>query len=820
RLPRRLLFPALAVAGALLVGWLLNSRNGVLRRPAPSAPPAEVPEAAPRPAGAAGPGRRPDGGGERVAAPTAALPLLRILALEDQDGSAVPGAEVFLLAAAAVAEFGPDRPLEDLAEAEGAAARTDREGVARFPAPEDPSLALARSGDLFAVAALPQPPPAEFRLRLRPAPTLLVRVEEADGAPAAGVPLGLRPDGADLWAAAAVTGADGLARFPHAAALLPEGVGSKVVVGPRLLLAERIEAEADLQAPPAEPLVLRLPATGRVRVQVRDEGAPFPAGLQRIELAEVDPQPGRPAPILQAAPDADGGARFERVGLGRLLVAEAVFAGGARVPSAPFPGPVAAGEQVEVLLPADRSVVLLAGRVLRPGAGGPLAETTVRIRLEAPSLSGSLPIAEGPARTDAGGRFLWRAEAGGPADRLVVLLPDESGGAELRAEAALPTPLPSGRLDLGDLRLAAPPLLVAGRLLEEGGDPIAGGVVLVEERFDLPGGGGAWRPNLDWRATSGEDGGFVIHAAEAAGRLPLRLVFQGPAHLEATAPFQPGQTGVLLQARRAAAMAGRLLLDPGIPPDALAVTARPDRGGRPRTAAMADDGSFSWRGLEPGGWTVRVEVPGFADDLLAEIPGLLLEGGRTCRDPRLQEIDLRGRLRRLALTVTDEDGAAVPGTVVREDRPTDGTGPAPFWTAAGRSLRLLTPRWPLDLRVEAPGRRTVRLPGVDHDLAVVLRPGLQVVLEISPPPRAGPGEELWVELLRPDAGPGAIPVRAGIAGDGRAEVRLPEPGAWRLELVRIERSGRARVRGSWSNRRPRIVVEDRPGIQVFPVGLD
>jgi hypothetical protein len=121
------------------------------------------------------------------------------------------------------------------------------------------------------------------------------------------------------------------------------------------------------------------------------------------------------------------------------------------------------------------------------------------------------------------------------------------------------------------------------------------------------------------------------------------------------------------------------------------------------------------------------------DDPLVEIGGIEVRAGEPTHDPRLQPIDLRGRLRMLDITVRGPDGRPVDaqngGVFVRGEAPALWQGDV---LSEGRvTLPLCEPA--VDVLVSVPGYRTERLSSVATDTAVVLRLALAVRVRLEQP---------------------------------------------------------------------------------------
>jgi len=111
-------------------------------------------------------------------------------------------------------------------------------------------------------------------------------------------------------------------------------------------------------------------------------------------------------------------------------------------------------------------------------------------------------------------------------------------------------------------------------------------------------------------------------------------------------------------------------------------------------------------------------------EVIARVEGIVVPAapGAVVRDPRLDPLDLRGRLSSVALTVTDGHGAPVEGARVSWRSAGQGACLKGLAVPSGAcTLRAVGPA--LDLVVFAPGRRSVERRGVSGAVAAVLEPG-------------------------------------------------------------------------------------------------
>lgn len=147
--------------------------------------------------------------------------------------------------------------------------RTDADGKATFDVvPQSGVLVAARRGALFGGVELKGLGGRELEIRLRPRPTYRVRVVDADGEPAVGVPMSLaipRGDELERLAATSFTDAEGLAVMyepPPAAYTARRGTdrGTARVAVARIATRDVLQVAVD----PVGTAELQLPPTGSV----------------------------------------------------------------------------------------------------------------------------------------------------------------------------------------------------------------------------------------------------------------------------------------------------------------------------------------------------------------------------------------------------------------------------------------------------------------------------------------------------------------------------------------------------------------------------
>jgi hypothetical protein len=219
---------------------------------------------------------------------------------------------------------------------------------------------------------------------------------------------------------------------------------------------------------------------------------------------------------------------------------------------------------------------------------------------------------------------------------------------------------------------------------------------------------------------------------EVRGPLPtgtIGLAFRKPRHAKAAlANVRPGTSGIRVTMPRLAGLKGEVIVPEGLLPEWVALRARRRQDRMAFLTRTGSNGTFQNDRLLSGHYDIDVHVAGTGEPVL-RLEGVRLRGGETARDPRLERIDLRGRVRPLTITVVDPDRRPLPSAfcilLARGfdlDRiPVDAAGRTRLWTGAAG----------LDLEVRAPGHAWKCLHGVTTDRTVRLERGLGVRLLYS-----------------------------------------------------------------------------------------
>lgn len=562
-----------------------------------------------------------------------------------------------------------------LAARSGVALRSDVDGTVRVEVEPNGGALFASAGGAYGALALSSEEPAPaggWRLRLEPDRALRLRVVDAHGVGRPGVPVEVRAFDADgnraqpLYLPPLPSGEGGLLTLPHCQAWL-HPYGRTVSPAARWSVAALVPGHDDPgvdfapQAPPSEPIELRLPAAGTIEVCVFHQG-------QRL-TQDVDVQVWRGAAsdtangFARVPVGADGVVRVGAVALGGELVVRANVGSGAASLTKTVTAPRGDGEVVRVDFTTER-LYTLHGTLVGPD-GQPLADCTAPVDFDLQVSRGG-----GLVQTDARGRFIWFV-AEGYVDRaqlrklvFSLVLPGES---PLRA-SILPRELQRGVTDLGVIRLDRGPLVVQGRIDADGAPPRGDWWVQVERLGDRRNRDGSER----WERVDGltrgrfDDGRFEFRGETTAAR--HRLSVPGNDHLPvAPVEFAVGATNVVVPVRVGHAVSAQLLLPAAMAAQAIQGVLRPrfeppaefagevdlltnDRYTADGWSQQKGEARVAWSGLPAGTYDLELRVMASPTPLLV-VGDVVLpapDGG----DPRLRAIDLRDAVRLVRFDVT------------------------------------------------------------------------------------------------------------------------------------------------------------------------
>lgn len=696
------------------------------------------------------------------------------------------------------------RDREAAAEPFGRAVLSGPDGTLRLPRTEV-SAYFARLEGEYAEGFLDLATPDGTEILLQGDLETRVLVLDQDDHPVAGIPVAWLAWGGDRASEQirARSGEDGIARLRHLQTRGPPSPSYRHALALMVPGAQEGQVNFDPQNPPAEPVPLRLPACGRVVLEVLDaDGRPFPDGtrafVQRALPAEEKDGWSGYRPQAREEMDAfrsllrNGRAEFSHVGIGMRLEYGIFYEEGNQYLADESEGLTAAGQELQLVLRQDQAPTRVAGRLLRADRT-PIANA--RVASELLHDGGSMGWV---LNTDAEGRFRQFLDesqyAATPERRLWIAHTDPDLTSILAARLTLAEALGPGDHDFGDIVLGGDGLLAAGRVVDGAGQPLAGVLVSIGIVVN-----GASHNDITLRRgpqrisnVTGSDGRFAFHAGGAPAT-DWMLHFKRDGYLLGSLTELDGRDDHEIVLKGAGRLSGRLLLDPGIPADLLRLIWLRDgrrESGFSFELSLDKDGGFQTDAAVAGTGLLLISAARPGEEL-ARIADVAVSAEGSA-DPRLDPLDLRGKLHPHRLRVFDAEGRE-PGIV------------ALVFEGEKRRFESYCPN-PVRLLLPEPGRRiTVMAPGSASSSVLLDRPEIEVRLTAGIPVQfklegiPWPQENVVLTVHPAFARLGGLDgFEASFDATGVARVTLPEPGRYSIGLqLALLRDG-ARVRGSYA----------------------
>jgi hypothetical protein len=746
--------------------------------------------------------------------------------------------------------IGPD--LEGFIAGKGQLYTADERGEFDLPAVSGARVVIARGEEVFGLIQLYPGQRGLLEMLLEPQHELVARVVDSNGnaQPGAQVELGYCGSSGTFWAARAnergevrcrgldawmnVVGYDRAAPFAVRVAMPCDPTVEEWVVLDRL---------------PKEPIVLTLPATGNVRVTIVDEAhqkLPISGilrvqsgGNSRVGRARASEEVGGSAPIE------NGVAILRRVGLNLDLVVEADLLGTGDA-STLAKGPSNAGETVaiELLFPSDHT--LLRGRVV-DDRGRALANTTFDWSRLVDDGAHIVASGRNTITTDAEGRFTWTLRRSTSVHELEStparrgFLCEVSTSARRRAAVIdFQNEVTSGLYDLGDVVVAERGPLACGRVIDPEGRGVEGVVVRAcIQDADL-----SMNPAETYDpSTTNAEGEFAIFGPCLGFDFFLTAESSDGVAAEPTRfACARGDSKVEIKMRRLGKLTGTALVDHDWSGEGLQIAFTPEE--KDATAAYldcwraGDRACFAADALPPGRGRVTFHLDDLSHPAFLTIDGVEIAAGARTRDPRLYDVDLRGKLPKAGphapstalteLEVFDSRGRSVRGGFVWMWAQDFSSYDEQTW--AGGRVRVASEETRI-LEIWAPGHRS-RLAHPPHAAGrIVLAPEFEVSLSFDVPRELRDaalsisGYVGFVQDVRSESAP--IPAvlerltNFQVASNGRAELRLPSSGTFQLSVYVTGHTQSGDIDGyELPLTSPTIVVREADGEQRFEMRFD
>ncbi|MFK5956245.1 MAG: hypothetical protein QM477_07355 [Planctomycetota bacterium] len=340
-------------------------------------------------------------------------------------------------------------------------------------------------------------------------------------------------------------------------------------------------------------------------------------------------------------------------------------------------------------------------------------------------------------------------------------------GKPMRGSLALGALLP-GVKDLGRLRLDSSQLLISGRVVNEAGEPQQGLMLFASSHYEQ-------YDSFDF-AFSKKDGSFVLFGNAHGPEFELEISAEGFLPYHETLLAGSYQTEIVLQ--KGGQLVGRVLFDPAIPANVFAMRFLADGStSDPRILGLDDDGTFHAEGLVVSAGRLDL-IHEKQATVFASFDFVLPVWNSGATDARLAEIDMRGKVVLAKVRVKNTLGEAIPYARIQghEERKNQMRG---FCNSLG-DADLFLPGGDFPALVLAPGMTSqeVRLQGGVQE--IVLEEGIEVWLQLDPPPSLPPGVTVKARMESRQWGS-----RAGATdfdAKGVAMVKLPSTGPFRCLL--------------------------------------
>jgi len=699
--------------------------------------------------------------------------------------------------------------VSDLCSSGAPSFTTDGQGETRVKLSGTAVHLVGVKGDRWATVRVDESTPTPVELRLRASRALVVKSVDEHGAPRTGVPIrfGFKATPQSdhrFWFTAgmhAVSSEDGTARFTGVDRY-PSGVPpSEWGLSLDCATVERTFVAVDRSMPFPDPVLMTVPAIGTVRVRVVDaDGALVPlSGNVRLMSANAGSDPN----VLLTLALHEGVSASALVGAGLRFNAFVETPAFAQL-RADGVGPTADGEvaTIDVPLPDPVQFDVVATLISEKGevCRGPTGATFLAPTEKAGSWNNGnrelVADQDGIVHVPLG-RVLMRH---GPV-RLAFrgTMPDGEQG--FGSWIDVQPPEGSKReIDLGDVVLREAQLLAAGTVVDDADRPVSGAMVMCDSRSRGGSVDSPWRWLAVGRATTSSDGRFRFVSAEIQDAHEVEL--DAMARVEGwsvtgIARVPCGQSDVRLRVEARGSIAGSVLLPAGVDREQILVAVGvPAKGGEPNRwfnqAVPEAGGTFLLGETEPGSYRFAIlrRTSRSTSAPLVLIDDVRVESRKVARDPRLDRIDLGGRVRCVSVGVTDGDGIPVTcGNLYVIDRES-GAGLLDSIALRDKPARLLLDGR-IDVLVIAPGFQRAWLRDVTGDGSVRLAKGLSRKIELD---ISGYGtlaeREVLLARLQPIDAPlveeGDWPKVVADA-HGAALFTVDDPGRYRVHVRRGER---------------------------------
>ncbi len=355
---------------------------------------------------------------------------------------------------------------------------------------------------------------------------------------------------------------------------------------------------------------------------------------------------------------------------------------------------------------------------------------------------------------------------------------------------------------LGEVKLEPEPVFLAGRVVTPEGKPVSGVILSASPCYSArilgngsSGGSGA---SIGHRVVSDSQGRFEMRELGVNVNLvPVTLESKDWCLMDHKTPrslvLSHGTVDNRIVVTKGGKLTGSLRAIPeGIEfHGTIRVIASERLDKRPSygmgTMCAVDGNRFKAENLPPGEYALLVSHQGTQKPAFV-IDSLSVKGGETCADERLQALDWTQVWRPISIRVVDGAGTLQPKAALTIVHSTDhGHSSGSVERNRNGIVRCLFPNSDAILKVEQRGMRTLLIEEVKDAMQIVMRPRIQVAIEVRGLPKlpqrsrvsvclTPPGSAMWRRILGPRATLRAAlkagKVSFGISHAGKCSVQL------------------------------------------------
>ncbi len=603
---------------------------------------------------------------------------IRLVAVERDSNQPIPGASITYLAGDETPRrfvgdgsdsFGPDP--ESYLREHGRTLIADAGGAVEVPTGLHSTFVCGRKDELFGWKHFEAFEAGERRIELEHQDELSVRVVDDLGAAAARAPIWFGFCDGDQPEMRILADEKGDLRIRNFTSCLREmSLLDKPAFEVRVdCVAEpRAMCWIDPRHVPGEPVVLTLPSSGTLQIEVTDaDGIPWhrPGKLSIRPAPAMSIQEDLRTTVWMHVDCEDLASNSVAVPIGLVLIAAAECDCGGSV-LANVPAVSARGQTARVRLSMNPNVACVTGRVVGDD-GKPMANRRLRLVSCSNLPDDRASCRNDPLITDAMGRFVitQRSEA--------EWILDSATEFHARGARLDPSRWPkTGVFDLGDVALSALEPLVHGHVEDASGSRVAGALISLGKQhagpfnFDDP---------LQNSGPTSSTGEFAFYLPRIDGELVLS-VYTGGQRFRMRPPSQPVSRPMedveqVLRLEALGEIDGTLMLDDASQYPQLEMRISDERPFYPEGILAGHEFRFRFEGVAPGTHTFSVESR--SNDLrtaappavvFASVEGIEVRAGEVTRDRRLQPLDLRSKLplhirHDVEFRVVDAAGASV-----------------------------------------------------------------------------------------------------------------------------------------------------------------